>query len=193
MILLLANGFCGMLPKTGAVVAGLYMITMTNMYLIFETGHLNRSLTLSKKAMVKGTTTSLLWVLPSCYYAAIGLAVVTYPICIYYIYSVIKRNIMGICVYIAWIIFYDLANCVIIVLTAKAAHQAKFKISPLEWFGLATRIPTDCFWLSFTVTYAILIMESQSTGRMSLKVRRASRQVVVPPRLRLGSIARRIQ
>ncbi|XP_066480745.1 transmembrane protein 217 [Tiliqua scincoides] len=184
---LLADGFCGMLPKTGSVVGGLYMIVMTNMYLIFETGHMNRSLTIAKQFNPERVP-KLPKLLPHCYYTAISLALLTYPVCVYYIYSVCKQKALGLLIYVVWIIFYDLANCVIIVVTAKAAQAAHFSISFLEWFGFA-RIPTDCFWLSFTVTYLLLITE----GRVSIRLRRISKHVPEPPRFRLGINARRGQ
>lgn len=161
------------------------MIVLTGMYLIFETGHMNRSLTLSKQFSPE---TSLQRLLPHCYFTSIALALLNYPVCSYYIYSVYKQKAMGLLLYVVWIIFYDISNLVIIVVTAKGAQEAHFSIDFLEWFGFA-RIPTDCFWLSFTVTYLLLITE----GRVSLRLRRVSKHVAVPPRFRLGTSTRRGQ
>ncbi|XP_061486384.1 transmembrane protein 217-like [Rhineura floridana] len=193
MIILFAGGFCGIAPKTGSLLAGVYMILMTNMYLIFEAGHLNRSLVQLQVYQAEHYSGGLMWVIPYCYYLAIALALVTYPVCIYFFYSIHKRHTVGMFVYIAWIIFYDLANVVLLILTSNAAKTAMFSLSVLEWFGLATRIPTDCFWLCFIITYVLMIFEGRSTGRMSLKSRRISRHVAEPPRFRLGINTRRVQ
>lgn len=163
------------------------MIVMTNMYLIFETGHMNLSLTRAKK-FNQERLPKLAKLLPPCYYIALSLAVLTYPICVYYIYSVCKQKSMGLLIYVVWIIFYDIINCIIVVVTAKAAQAAHFSISFLEWFTFA-RIPTDCFWLTFTVTYLMLITE----GRVSLRLRRISKHVPEPPRFRLSINPRRGQ
>uniref|UniRef100_A0A8D2KUY8 Uncharacterized protein n=1 Tax=Varanus komodoensis TaxID=61221 RepID=A0A8D2KUY8_VARKO len=179
-----AGGFCGIAPKAGSVLAGVYMILMTNMYLIFEYGHLNRSIAMLQRVDPE-VITGLVWIIPYCYYIAIALALVTYPMCIYLLYSIQKRNTIGLFIYVTWIIFYDISCCVIIVLTSRAATMAHFSISPLEWFGLATRIPTDCFWLSYVMTFALMIIEGKSTGRMSLRMRRVSRHVSEPPKFRL--------
>ncbi|XP_032660800.1 transmembrane protein 217 [Chelonoidis abingdonii] len=190
MIILCPGGFCGMSPKAGATVAAVYMILVTNMYLIFEVGHLERAM--MDMAQIKPfNLTKVGKMLPYCYYTAITLAVMTYPVCVFLIYSVHKRLYMGMFAYVAWITFYDLANCLVVALAYRISKEAWFSLSPLEWFGLATRIPMDCFWLAFVVTYALMIIESKGQGRMSLRVRRISRNVSEPPRFRLGSTARK--
>ncbi|KAH1172162.1 hypothetical protein KIL84_007780 [Mauremys mutica] len=150
-IILCPGGFCGMSPKAGATVAAVYMILVTNMYLIFEVGHLERAMT--DMAQIKPfNLTEVGKMLPYCYYTAIMLAVKTYPVCVFLIYSVHKWLSMGMFAYVAWIIFYDLANCLIVAVAYQVSKEAWFPLSPLEWFGLATRIPMDCFWLAFVVT-----------------------------------------
>uniref|UniRef100_A0A8D0E615 Transmembrane protein 217 n=1 Tax=Salvator merianae TaxID=96440 RepID=A0A8D0E615_SALMN len=192
MIFLCAGGFCGIAPKALSFVAGIYMILLTNMYLIFEAGHLNRSLTLLKLQQSKHYITNLVWIMPYCYYTAIVLALLCYPVCIFFLYSVQKQHILGIVSYFAWIIFYDLANCVIVVLTSRAARAAVFSISPLEWFGAISRVVMDAFWLSFVITYAMMLVEGRSTGRTSLRPRRISKHVTEPPKSRLGITLRKI-
>ncbi|KAM6453676.1 transmembrane protein 217 isoform 1-T3 [Liasis olivaceus] len=189
IIPLFGSGTCGITPKAGSVLAGVYMILMTNMYLIFEFRHLS----LIPINVATTETKGIIWIIPYCYYTAIVLAFITYPICFYYLYCIYKRIIVGLYMYFVWIIFYDMANLVILVLTNKAASLATFSVSPLEWFGLATRIPVDCFWLSFVITYANLLVEGRSIGRMSLKPRRISRHVAEPPKFRLGMSAKRVQ
>ncbi|XP_067387749.1 transmembrane protein 217 [Emydura macquarii macquarii] len=192
MFILCPAGFCGMTPKAGANVAAVYMILVTNMYLIFEVGHLERAMTDIEQIKPFNNMTIMGKMLPHCYYTAITLAIMTYPLCILLLYSVYKRLYMGMFIYVAWISFYDLANCLIVVLSYQVSKEAWFSLSPLEWFGLATRIPMDCFWLSFIVTYALLIIESKGQGRLSLRLRRISRNVSEPPRFRLGCTARKL-
>ncbi|XP_023970213.1 transmembrane protein 217-like [Chrysemys picta bellii] len=190
MIILCPVGFCGMTLKAGATVAAVYMILVTNIYLIFEVGHLERAMT--DMAQIKPfNLTEVGKMLPYCYYTAITLAVMTYPVCVFLIYSVQNRLYMGMFAYVAWITFYDLANCLIIALAYPVFKEAWFSLSPLEWFGLATRIPMDCFWLSFVVTYALMIIESKGQGRLLLRMRWSSRNVSEPPRFKLGSTARK--
>lgn len=192
-LIMCAGGFCGMMPRTGSIVAGIYMILMTSMYIIFESGHLRLSKREVTRFLSYNDMTGLVWIIPYCYYVAIALAVLTYPVCFLLLYSVCSRNTVGMFAYVAWIVFYDLSNCIILILTRQAAHQAAFHIHHLEWFGLATRIPVDCFWLSFVITYAIVTIESRSAGRMSLKIRRISKHVPEPPRFRLGTSTKRVQ
>nr|XP_056700792.1 transmembrane protein 217 [Euleptes europaea] len=161
MIIFCPGGFFGMMPKTGCVVSGIYMIIMTNMYIIFETGHLDRA-----KRLLPITEDSIIYY----YYTALLLACLTYPVCILLIYSVWNRNVRGMFTYVVWIIFYDLANFTLLILTFLARRYAHpFYIHPLEWFGLALRLPVDCFWLSYIIIYALMIFESRSKGRMSMK------------------------
>lgn len=179
MIVFCTGGYCGMLPKTGSLVAGIYMILMTNMYIIFETAHLDRA----KKHLRISDNLVIYY-----YYAALLLAGLTYPVCFLLIYSVWFRNTTGMIAYIVWIILYDLANITILILTVLATHYTH----PLEWFGVACRLPVDCFWLSYIIIYTLMILESRSKGRMSLKIRRLSKHVQEPPKYRLG-MCRKIQ
>ncbi|XP_060089269.1 transmembrane protein 217 [Heteronotia binoei] len=183
MIIFCTNGFCGMLPKTGSIVAGIYTILMTNMYIIFETAHLDRA-----KKRLRITKDMIIYY----YYTALLLASLTYPVSFLLIYSVWNRNTKGMIVYIVWIILYDLANFTILILTFLAARYSPFSVHPLEWFGLACRLPVDCFWLSYVVIYTLMILESRSKGRVSLKIRRLSKHVQEPPKYRLG-MCRKIQ
>ncbi|XP_077190436.1 transmembrane protein 217 [Paroedura picta] len=183
MIVFCAGGYCGMLPKTGSLVAGIYMILMTNMYIIFETAHLNRA----KKHQHTGDNPIIY-----CYYSAVLLACLTYPICFLLIYSAWNRNTNGMIAYIVWIILYDIGNVTILIMTFLTGRNIQFSVHPLEWFGLACRLPVDCFWLSYIVIYTLMIFESRSKGRLSLKVRRLSKHVQEPPKYRLG-MCRKIQ
>ncbi|TFJ95213.1 carnitine dehydratase [Platysternon megacephalum] len=116
---------------------------VTNMYQIFEVGHLERAMT--AMAQIKPfNMTKVGKMLPDCYSTAITLAVMTYRLH--------KQHYRGMFAYGAWITFYDLANCLVMALAYQVSKEAWFSLSPLEWFGLATRIPMDCFWLSFVVT-----------------------------------------
>uniref|UniRef100_A0A8C3HIN3 Uncharacterized protein n=1 Tax=Chrysemys picta bellii TaxID=8478 RepID=A0A8C3HIN3_CHRPI len=186
MTILCPGGFCGITPKAGATVAAVYMILVTNIYLICEVGHLERAMT--DMAQIKPfNLTEVGKMLPYCYYTGITLAVMTYPVCAFLINSVKKRLYMGMFAYVAWITFYDLANCLIVALAYQVSKEAWFSLSPLEWFGLTIRIPMDCFWLSFIVTYALMIIERKGQERLSLGMRRSSRNLSEPPRFRLGS------
>uniref|UniRef100_A0A8C6XIT2 Transmembrane protein 217 n=1 Tax=Naja naja TaxID=35670 RepID=A0A8C6XIT2_NAJNA len=177
------------MKQAGSVVAGVYMILMTNMYLIFEFQHLNLALAKLARIKMKGLT----WIIPYCYYTAIVLAFITYPVCFYYLYCIYKRKTIGLYVYFAWIIFYDAANVAIVILTSHIGQLHAFSISPLEWFGLASRIPMDCFWLCFIITYIMLLVEGKRVGRISVRQRRTSRYITEPPKFRLGVSAKRIQ
>ncbi|XP_070797567.1 transmembrane protein 217 isoform X2 [Pituophis catenifer annectens] len=188
VIPLFGDGICGITPKAGSVVAGVYMILMTNMYLIFEFRHLSLTLIILGKIKVKGLT----WIIPYCYYTAIVLAFITYPICFYYLYCIYKRKTIGLYVYFAWIIFYDVLNIVIVIVTSQIGRLFSFPISPLEWFGLAIRIPVDCFWLCFIITYVMLLVEGKRVGRMSMRQRRTSRYITEPPKFRLGISVKRV-
>lgn len=159
------------------------------MYLIFEFRHLSLALTELARTKMKGLT----WIIPYCYYIAIVLAFITYPICFYYLYCIYRKKPVGLYVYFAWIIFYDTANIFIVVLTSQVAELSAFSISPLEWFGLASRIPVDCFWLCFVITYVMLLVEGRRAERMSLRQRRTSRNITEPPKFRLGVGAKRVQ
>ncbi|XP_070604969.1 transmembrane protein 217 [Erythrolamprus reginae] len=187
IISLFGDGICGITPRAGSVVAGVYMILMTNMYLIFEFQHLRFALIEVEKIKVK----NLAWIIPYCYYTAIFLAFITYFICFYYLYCVHQRKTAGFYVYFVWVIFYDAANIFIVVLTSRLWYKSTFSVSPLEWFGLASRIPVDCFWLCFVLTYGLLLIERKRAGRLSLRQRKTS--VTEPPKFRLGASAKRVQ
>uniref|UniRef100_A0A803TWI1 MARVEL domain-containing protein n=1 Tax=Anolis carolinensis TaxID=28377 RepID=A0A803TWI1_ANOCA len=188
---LCSGGVCGLTPKGGCVLGGAYMILMTVMYLIFEFGHLNRAL-YHLEASDTRHSVGIVRIIPYCYYVAIGLACVTFVVCIYFLYSVQKRDTVGLFIYLTWIIIYDITNFIIVTLTSRAAKRANFSISPLEWFGLITRILCDFIWLSFIVAFAMIIIEGRRAGRTSLRTRRVSRHVAEPPKFRLGVHSRGI-
>nr|XP_060629156.1 transmembrane protein 217 [Anolis sagrei ordinatus]XP_060629157.1 transmembrane protein 217 [Anolis sagrei ordinatus] len=188
---LCSGGICGLTPKGGCVVGGVYMILMTVMYLIFEFGHLERAL-LKMEASDARQSAGIVRIIPYCYYVAIGLACISFVVCMYFLYSVRKRDTVGLFIYLTWIIIYDVTNFIIVTLTSRAAKRANFSISPLEWFGLFCRILCDCIWLSFIVAYAMMIIDGRRAGRMSLKTRRVSRHVSEPPKFRLGIHSRGI-
>lgn len=166
-----------MSAKTGSIVAGIYMILMTNMYIIFETAHLDRA-----KKYLRSSDDLIIYY----YYAELLLASVTYPACFLLIYSVWNRNTSGMIAYVVWMIVYELANTAILILTSSAARYTPFSVHPLEWFGLTCRIPVNGFWLSYVIIYTMMIIESRGKGRMSLKIRRLSKHVQEPPKYRLG-------
>nr|XP_020656508.1 transmembrane protein 217 [Pogona vitticeps] len=185
MILLCGGGFCGMVPKVGSTMAGIYMILMNNLYMIFEIGHLNRSMSLLER-VEPDPTIGVGWVIPYYYYAALALATITYPLSIYFISSVCKEDTVGIFIYLGWIVFYDISNCVIVTLTSQAAKTAGFSIHFLEWVSVLIKITLDCFWIPFIITYAFLILEVRQTETN----RRRSRKNSVPPRFRLHARGR---
>uniref|UniRef100_A0A8C8S143 Uncharacterized protein n=1 Tax=Pelusios castaneus TaxID=367368 RepID=A0A8C8S143_9SAUR len=125
-------------------------------------GHLERAMAVAEQIKPFKNMTIMGKMLPYYYYTAIALAIMTYPLCVLLLYSIYKRQYLGMLIYIAWLTFYDLANCLIVALSYQVSKEAWFSLSPLEWFGLATRIPMDC------------------------------QTVSEPPRFRLGSTGRKL-
>ncbi|KAF6365508.1 transmembrane protein 217 [Rhinolophus ferrumequinum] len=165
--------WCGMTAKTGTVLAGVFTIVATDMYLIFEQKPLRSShctevdqwnesvILLIRQFLICGSLNIVLF-----------LSCITIIISCLLMYSVYAQMCRGLVVYIIWICFYETVNIVLQILTNSDTSIGEVRV--MRWFGLVSRIFMHCFWMFFVTTYAHIIYKSKAQGNIIFYNRRIS-------------------
>lgn len=110
--------WCGMTAKTGTVLAGVFTIVATDMYLIFEHKPL-RSSNCTEVDQWNESVITLISQFIICWSLNIVLflSCITTIISCLLIYSVYAQMCRGLVIYITWIFFYETVNIVLQILT----------------------------------------------------------------------------
>uniref|UniRef100_H3BBA3 Uncharacterized protein n=1 Tax=Latimeria chalumnae TaxID=7897 RepID=H3BBA3_LATCH len=160
---MMPHGWCGMSPRTGTQVAGLYMIMVCILYIVFETGHLKRA-----RVFINGTEEGEIrdqvLIILLYYYIALISASVTLLVCIMLLISCMKNHYKGVLAYIIWQILYDILNSVLLGLTESTLKKVDYYVSTIEWIGLGFRIAMDCFWLPYAIVFCMELYELDTKG-----------------------------
>ncbi|XP_063067298.1 transmembrane protein 217-like [Engraulis encrasicolus] len=159
MQLLLADGLCGMTPRDGSIVGGLFFMMVGVMQLTFEAGNINLALA------GPGNVTNGTWVPLSglqCYYTLIAMETVCILMAMVMLAAVWTRNAWGLLCFGAWMTLFDLALVAIVSLLYLELKKVGLAIDSLAWCGLACRIITDPFWLIFIITYGLQLWEEKN-------------------------------
>ena len=152
MQLLLAEGFCGLTPHDGSIVAGLYFMMVGVMQMVFEIGNLH----LAMAGPVNGTNGTEV---PSmgihCYYSLIALESACVVMAMLMLVAVWSQRSEGMLGFATWLTLYDLALVAVIVLLHVEMRRVGLQLDSLAWCGVALRLATDPFWLVFIITYGL--------------------------------------
>nr|XP_036859800.1 transmembrane protein 217 [Manis javanica] len=167
--------WCGMTPRTGTVLSGVFTIMATDMYLIFEQKYIRSGNCSVINATDEGGSAPInqLFICWS-WNIVLFLSSITITIIIscFLLYSVYAQVYQGLVIYIFWILFYEAMNIVLQILTNGNSSIREVRIT--RWFGLVSRILMHCFWILFVITNAYIIYKSQSQGKRISYNRRIS-------------------
>ncbi|MEE6483267.1 hypothetical protein FKM82_013481 [Ascaphus truei] len=176
---------CGMSPKNGSMVSGVYMILVCIMQSIFGRGHLRDALNRLTSAEQTEEVNYVSGVIPYYYYTYFVLVGITFCMCLLLLYSAYKQLFKGLLVYLAWIFFYEFLSIILLALTDMNMKYAGLSVRVMEKFGLSIRIVLHFFWLAYIVTYVLELINAKvrptKRRRRTIKVRRKSKQLRLPP------------
>ncbi|XP_074190032.1 transmembrane protein 217-like [Rhinolophus sinicus] len=165
--------WCGMTAKTGTVLAGVFTIVATDMYLIFEQNPLRSSNCTevdqwNKSVILLIRQFLICWSLN----IVLFLSCITTIISCLLISSVHAQMCRGLVIYTIWIFFLETVNIVLQILTDSDTSIGEVRV--MRWFGLVSRIFMHCFWMFFVITYAHIIYRSKAQGNIIFYNRRIS-------------------
>ncbi|XP_032266005.1 transmembrane protein 217 [Halichoerus grypus] len=163
----------GMTARMGTVLSGVFTIMATNMYLIFEQKYIKsndciENYVQTKSAGVLVKQFIICWTSNVVFF----LSFITIIISCFLLYSVYAQIYQGLVIYIIWIIFYEIVNIVVQILTNNDSVIEEVRV--VRWFGLLSRIFMHCFWMFYIISYAHIIYKSQSQGNIISYNRRIS-------------------
>ncbi|XP_006734070.1 transmembrane protein 217-like [Leptonychotes weddellii] len=163
----------GMTARMGTVLSGVFTIMATNMYLIFEQKYIKSSdctenYVQTKSAGVLVKQLIICWTSNVVFF----LSFITIIISCFLLYSVYAQIYQGLVIYIIWIIFHEIVNIVVQILTNNDSVIEEVRV--VRWFGLLSRIFMHCFWMFYIISYAHMIYKSQSQGNIISYNRRIS-------------------
>ncbi|KAG5272691.1 hypothetical protein AALO_G00168300 [Alosa alosa] len=159
MQLLLAKGCCGMTPRDGSIVGGLYFMMVGVMQLVFEAGNLRIAM-VGPANGTNGTEVPAIGIY--CYYSLIALELVCIVMAGLLLASTWTRRFLGILAFGTWLILFDLALVAITTLLQVELRKVGLKLDTLAWCGVACRIITDPFWLAFVITHGLKLREEKT-------------------------------
>ncbi|XP_025718286.1 transmembrane protein 217 [Callorhinus ursinus] len=163
----------GMTARMGTVLSGVFTIMATNMYLIFEQKYIKsndciENYVQTKSAGVLVKQFIICWTSNVVFF----LSFITIIISCFLLYSVYAQIYRGLVIYIIWIIFYEIVNIVVQILTNNDSVIEEVRV--VRWFGLLSRIFMHCFWMFYIISYAHIIYKSQTQGNIISYNRRIS-------------------
>ncbi|XP_008691697.1 transmembrane protein 217 [Ursus maritimus] len=163
----------GMTARMGTVLSGVFTIMATDMYLIFEQKYIrsndcNDNYLQTRSAGVLVRQFIICWTSSVVFF----LSFVTIIISCFLLYSVYAQIHRGLVIYTIWIIFYEIINIVVQILTNNSSVIEEVRV--VRWFGLLSRIFMHCFWIFYVISYAHIIYKSQSQGNIISYNRRIS-------------------
>ncbi|XP_021540319.1 transmembrane protein 217 [Mirounga angustirostris] len=163
----------GMTARMGTALSGVFTIMATNMYLIFEQKYIKSSDCTENYVQTKSAGV-LVKQLIICWTSSVVffLSFITIIISCFLLYSVYAQIYQGLVIYIIWIIFHEIVNIVVQILTNNDSVIEEVRV--VRWFGLLSRIFMHCFWMFYIISYAHMIYKSQSQGNIISYNRRIS-------------------
>ncbi|KAL2100253.1 hypothetical protein ACEWY4_004647 [Coilia grayii] len=168
MKLLVAEGFCGMTPRDGSIVGGLYFVMVGVMQIVFEAGNLCNALA----GPANGTNgTEVPFTGIQCYYSLIALELFCVVMAVLMLASTWTQRSVGLLGFGVWLTLYDLALVAITSLLHIEMRKVGLKLESLAWYGVACRIATDPFWLVFVITHGLQLHEEKTHHEESRKKR----------------------
>ncbi|XP_004717976.1 transmembrane protein 217-like [Echinops telfairi] len=165
---------CGISPKIGTVLSGVFTIIATDLSMIFEEKYMKRSncsaVQVQNAAIKKHLMQSIMcW----SFQIAIFMSLVTFMVSFLLLFSVYTQKFGGMVVYCIWIIVYEVVNIMIQVATSGNPEKGVVKLMRL--FGLVSRILMHALWLLFFVfSYMQITYKRSREGNVLTSNRRHS-------------------
>ncbi|KAM6985155.1 transmembrane protein 217-like [Aplochiton taeniatus] len=151
MKLILASGLCGMSPRQGSIVGGLYYIMIGIMQVTFEFGHL-------RIASEKTKTTGELLLSPVSfiyYYSMLAMEGSTLILSVVLLVALFSKRYVIILGFAVYLVLFDVGLVVILSLLEIEMKAVGLELSPLSWYGIVCRLVGDPFWLTFVITHGL--------------------------------------
>ncbi|XP_006882228.1 PREDICTED: transmembrane protein 217 [Elephantulus edwardii] len=154
----------GMSAKLGTVLAGVFTIVATEMYLIFEEKYIRGENCSDLEWAQSETKMISLFLMCWGFEIVLLVSLVTCGVSVFLLYSVYAEVFRGLLVYIIWIILYEVMNIIIQFLTNTNPKIRAVRV--MRWFGLMSRIFMQCFWMFFVLTHAYTLHKSKTQGHI---------------------------
>ncbi|MGH0167911.1 UNVERIFIED_CONTAM: hypothetical protein FKN15_058627 [Acipenser sinensis] len=178
---LFAEGLCGVPPRTGASVCGLYTLVVCSMQVVFETGHMREVYNRANSSLSSPPLPPDSIVYPL-YYTLLATNGLTLALALAMLLCLYRGRCWGLILFAAWLLLYAPLSIIIMVLIEVQLKLSALSLRSLEWFGLGCRLVGDAFWLVFVVTHAIeLYQRAAKAGGGARGVARGGRMLLVGP------------
>ncbi|XP_067827953.1 transmembrane protein 217-like [Heptranchias perlo] len=176
----LAGEVCGLTPRDGTIVAGMFMLMVSIMHLIFESGHFRHYKNLPNPTPSDVEDSLFLKIIPFCI-GSITLVCVNIVAIFLLLISVWKELFWGVGGYIIWIVCYEIGQLNLLIFTIPYHVELSNSVRALEWFGFSMRLISHFFWLTFMIVHTI---ELYKISRNNEDPSQSKKQV--PPRLKFA-------
>ncbi|XP_077017766.1 transmembrane protein 217-like isoform X1 [Tamandua tetradactyla] len=165
--------WCGLTAKMGSVLAAVFSIISTNLYVIFEEKNIKNS-SCTKISPQNSTIKYKMILYNSCWISKLLIfsSTITIIVSISLLYSVYTQKYRGLLLYAIWIPLFEILSMIFQALTDTNSTIVEVRV--IRWFGLVTRVLVHCFWLFFVITYAHRIYKNQSQSNLLAFNRRNS-------------------
>ncbi|XP_072349639.1 transmembrane protein 217-like [Scyliorhinus torazame] len=174
---LLSGDVCGLNAKEGTIVAGLFMLMVSIMQLIFEAGHFRYL-----KAHFRSTDNDYSNLFAFCI-GTITFTCLTIIAVILLFLFIWKELFWGVAGYITWIFLYEISKICFLSILMPGNSGLPSSVKALEWFGLTMRLLSHIFWMLFVTAYAIELYKISRNTDDSSKNKRKT-----PPKLKFAKV-----
>lgn len=157
-----ATGCCGLSPRQGTILSGIYMMLAGFVYAVFNGGNLRNVVILLRSVNNTEEVSNALRVIPYLYYAFYGLIGITYCMIFLLFISVDHNRYEGILLYMCWIAIYEVLNFIFLITIHVLLETAGFSLPRLQWIGFSIRICLHFYWMVYVMTYTMDLKHKRS-------------------------------
>ncbi|XP_078389847.1 transmembrane protein 217-like [Cetorhinus maximus] len=171
--------WCGLNAKEGTIMAGLFMMMVSIMQLIFDVGnfrYLKPPFT-SDSTNNRGSSLQIFTI------GSTVLTCLTIVAVILLFLAIWKEIFWGVAGYITWIFLNELSNICLMSFLLPELDRLPKSMRALEWFGLITRLLSHIFWMMFVTSHAINLYKVSRNTDDPLKNERKT-----PPKLKFAKV-----
>ncbi|XP_048380284.1 transmembrane protein 217-like [Stegostoma tigrinum] len=173
-----SGNLCGLNAKEGSIVAGLFMLMVSIMQLIFEAGHFRYLRPQVIPSSVNQISRLQIYSIISIIFVCLTLIAI-----ILFFVSIWKEVFWGVAGYIIWIFLYEILQISLLSLSLPDQNWFPSSVRVLEWFGLITRLLSHIFWMIFVTSHAIELYKTIRNTDDPMKTKRKT-----PPKLKFAKV-----
>uniref|UniRef100_UPI00398EC5F4 transmembrane protein 217-like n=1 Tax=Pristiophorus japonicus TaxID=55135 RepID=UPI00398EC5F4 len=170
---------CGLNAKDGTILAGLFMLMISIMHIIFEVGHLMRFQLIIASNSTIGEMHSFN-VEKYCITSITFVSMTMIAVFLLFI-SVWKEFVWGVGGYIVWIIVFEVTQIFILSFSVPYPYEPLRSMRALELFGLIMRLISHVFWMIFVSSHTIELSKISKTTSEQKKSKQP-----MPPKLKFA-------